>query len=432
MAGLRCARLIGGATAAALTYGFESRDEGARFVAVHALGGTALDIAILEVADGLFQVRATGGAPLGGADFDRHGEELSLRLRDAGLEPERVDEVLLVGEQTRSSHVRRAVHELFGKPTKRAADDGVVARGAAIRAGIKEGDVKDLVLLDVAPHTLGIETTDGTFTPLIERNSTIPTRRARLFTTVADNQRRVVVHVLEGESDQADHNTSLARLELGDLPLAPGGAPEIEVSLEIDLDGIVTVSATDQGTGRARTMTLAPSGETPTTNEIPPEGPTDLVLLDVTPHTLGIEAEDGTIVPLIERNSRIPACASRVFTTVVDGQSIVEVHVLQGESDMAAYNRSLARLELTHLPPAPRGVPQIEVAVEVGGGNVVSAVVTDRATGHTRRATIGASAWLDQTQPGPMARTPGSGLRLTGGDPAKGVRVWKPRSWRPA
>ncbi len=132
--------------------------------------------------------------------------------------------------------------------------------GAAIQTGIIQGEVKDLVLLDVTPHTLGIETKDGTFTPLIERNSTIPTRKSRVFTTVADNQTRVEVHVLQGESDMAAYNKSLAKFELTSIPPAPKGVPQVEVSFEIDVNGIVSVSAQDQATGRASQMTIHPSG----------------------------------------------------------------------------------------------------------------------------------------------------------------------------
>jgi molecular chaperone DnaK len=132
--------------------------------------------------------------------------------------------------------------------------------GAAIQTGIIAGEVKDLVLLDVTPHTLGIETKDGTFTPLIERNSTIPTRKSRVFTTVADNQTRVEVHVLQGESDMAAYNKSLAKFELTQIPPAPKGVPQIEVSFEIDVNGIVSVSAQDQATGRSQSMVIHPSG----------------------------------------------------------------------------------------------------------------------------------------------------------------------------
>jgi molecular chaperone DnaK len=138
-------------------------------------------------------------------------------------------------------------------------DEGV-AMGAAIQTGIIQGEVKDLVLLDVTPHTLGIETKDGTFTPLIERNSTIPTRKSRVFTTVADNQTRGEVHVLQGESDMAAYNKSLAKFELTNIPPAPKGVPQIEVAFEIDANGIVSVGAQDQATGRSQSMTIHPSG----------------------------------------------------------------------------------------------------------------------------------------------------------------------------
>jgi molecular chaperone DnaK len=343
IAGLKVSRIINEPTAAALAYGLKNSASGGQLVAVYDLGGGTFDITILEMADGLFQVRATGGDTyLGGEDFDQRiidwliGEfrnettidltqdrmalqrlkeaaekakcELSTAqqteivlpfisadatgpkhlntvltrqkyeeltdellertiepckrcLADATVKPEQIDEVLLVGGQTRAPKVAEVVRRVFGKEPNRAVNpDEGVAMGAAIQTGIIQGEVKDLVLLDVTPHTLGIETKDGTFTPLIERNSTIPTRKARVFTTVADNQTRVEVHVLQGESDMAAYNKSLAKFELTNIPPAPKGVPQIEVGFEIDVNGIVSVSAQDQATGRMQQMVIHPSG----------------------------------------------------------------------------------------------------------------------------------------------------------------------------
>ncbi|HXY41909.1 MAG TPA: molecular chaperone DnaK [Vicinamibacteria bacterium] len=342
IAGLKVSRIINEPTAAALAYGVKAAPSGGHLVAVYDLGGGTFDITILEMFDGGFQVRATGGDTyLGGEDFDQRvidwliGEflrETSIDLRqdrmalqrlkeaaekakcelssaqqteivlpfisadssgpkhlntvltrqryeeltnelldktiepcqrcleDAGLRPEQIDEVLLVGGQTRAPKVNEVVRKVFGKEANRAVNpDEGVAMGAAIQTGILQGDVKDLVLLDVTPHTLGIETKDGTFTSLIERNSTIPTRKSRVFTTVADNQTRVEVHALQGESDMAAYNKSLAKFELTDIPQAPRGVPQIEVTFEIDADGIVSVSALDQATGRSQSMAIHPS-----------------------------------------------------------------------------------------------------------------------------------------------------------------------------
>jgi molecular chaperone DnaK len=343
VAGLKVSRIINEPTAAALAYGLKNTGKNGQFVAVYDLGGGTFDITILEMADGLFQVRATGGDTyLGGEDFDQRiinwliGEfqretgidltqdrmalqrlkeaaekakcELSTAqqteivlpfisadasgpkhlntvltrqryeeltdellertiepckrcLSDAGMKPEQIDEVLLVGGQTRAPKVTDVVRKLFGKEPNRAVNpDEGVAMGAAIQTGIIQGEVKDLVLLDVTPHTLGIETKDGTFTSLIERNSTIPTRKSRVFTTVADNQTRVEVHVLQGESDMAAYNKSLHKFELTSIPPAPKGVPQVEVTFEIDVNGIVTVSAQDQATGRSQSMVIHPSG----------------------------------------------------------------------------------------------------------------------------------------------------------------------------
>jgi molecular chaperone DnaK len=341
IAGLKVSRIINEPTAAALAYGLKNAR--GQFVAVYDLGGGTFDVSILELSEGLFQVRATGGDTfLGGEDFDQRiidwlieeflrdtgidlrQDRMALQrlkeaaekakcelstaqqteivlpfisadasgpkhlntvlarqkyesltddllertiepcrraLSDAGLKPDQVDDVLLVGGQTRAPKVTEIVRRVFGKEPNRAVNpDEGIAMGAAIQTGIIAGEVKELVLLDVTPHTLGIETKDGTFTPLIERNSTIPTRKSRIFTTVADNQTKVEVHVLQGESDMAAYNKSLAKFELTNIPPAPKGVPQIEVTFEIDVNGIVSVSAQDQATGRSQSMTIHPSG----------------------------------------------------------------------------------------------------------------------------------------------------------------------------
>jgi molecular chaperone DnaK len=340
IAGLKVSRILNEPTAAALAYGLKNAR--GQFVAVYDLGGGTFDISILEMAEGLFQVRATGGDTfLGGEDFDQRVidwlieeflKETGIDLRqdrmalqrlkeaaekakcelstaqqteivlpfisadasgpkhlntvlsrqkyesltddlidrtiepckrclsDAGLRPEQIDEVLLVGGQTRAPKVSDVVRRVFGKEPNRAVNpDEGIAMGAAIQTGIIAGEVKELVLLDVTPHTMGIETKDGTFTPLIERNSTIPTRKSRVFTTVADNQTKVEVHVLQGESDMAAYNKSLAKFELTNIPPAPKGVPQIEVAFEIDVNGIVSVAAQDQATGRSQSIVIHPS-----------------------------------------------------------------------------------------------------------------------------------------------------------------------------
>ena len=341
IAGLKVSRILNEPTAAALAYGLKNAR--GQFVAVYDLGGGTFDISILEMAEGLFQVRATGGDTfLGGEDFDQriidwligefvrettidlHQDRMALQrlkeaaekakcelstaaqteivlpfisadasgpkhlntvlsrqkyesltddllertiepckrcISDAGLRADQVDEILLVGGQTRAPKVSEIVRKVFNREPNRAVNpDEGIAMGAAIQTGIIAGEVKELVLLDVTPHTLGIETKDGTFTSLIERNSTIPTRKSRIFTTVADNQTKVEVHVLQGESDMAGYNKSLAKFELTNVPPAPRGVPQIEVSFEIDVNGIVAVSAQDQATGRSQSLVIHPSG----------------------------------------------------------------------------------------------------------------------------------------------------------------------------
>ena len=341
IAGLKVSCILNEATAAALAYGL--KNAGGQHVAVYDLGGGTFNISILEMADGLFQVKATGGDTfLGGEDFDqrvmswliaeflsetridlRHDRMALQRLKqaaekakcelstaqqteivlpfisahasgpkhlntvltrqkyqqltddllertiepccrclaDAGLRAEQIDEVLVVGGQSRAPRVTEVVRHLFGRePNRAVSPDEGVAMGAATQTGIRQGEVKDLVLLDVTPHTLGIETKDGTFTPLIERNSTIPTRKSRVFGTAADDQARVEVHVLQGESDRAAYNKSLAKFELAGISPAAKGVPQIEVSFELDVNGIVSVFAQDLATGHSQSLTIHRSG----------------------------------------------------------------------------------------------------------------------------------------------------------------------------
>jgi molecular chaperone DnaK len=185
-------------------------------------------------------------------------------LKDAGLTAADLDDVTPVGGQTRTPKVLETIQNIFLKEPNRSVNpDEVVSIGAAIQTGIMQGDVTDLVLLDVTPHTLGIETKDGTFTSLIDRNANIPTKKGRVFTTVTDNQNKVEVHVLQGEGTMAHENTSLGRFMLTDVAPAPKGVPQIEVIFEIDVNGIVQVTALDQATGRQQNITVrAASGLT--------------------------------------------------------------------------------------------------------------------------------------------------------------------------
>jgi molecular chaperone DnaK len=340
IAGMKVSRIINEPTAACLAYGYDETQE--KRIAVYDLGGGTFDITILQIGDGVFEVKATAGDTfLGGEDFDNqivewlfeeftktHGIELRhdklalQRLKEsaekakcalsaqeevdidlpflsadesgpkhlkvklsrpelekmiedlvertrkpvmdalemARLKPEEVDEVLLVGGQTRTPRVVELVKEIFGRePNRDKNPDEVVGIGAAIQGGILRGEVKDMVLLDVTPLSLGIETRGGMYTKLIDRNSTIPTRKAKIFTTVADNQTKVEVHVLQGEREMAAHNKSLGRFDLVGVPPSPKGVPQIEVSFDIDSNGIVHVSARDQATGSEQRIVVSPS-----------------------------------------------------------------------------------------------------------------------------------------------------------------------------
>ena len=340
IAGLNVLRIINEPTAAALAYGIDDQED--RKIAVFDLGGGTFDISILEIGDGVFEVKSTHGDTfLGGEDFDniiveefaKHFEvengidlredamalqrlkeaaerakhELSsseetdvnlpfiaageegpkhlvvsltraqlegwveelidrleapclIALEDAGLSKSEIDEVILVGGMTRMPRVRRKVEEIFGKePHKGVNPDEVVALGAAIQCGVITGDVEDVLLLDVTPLSLGVETQGGVFTKIIEKNTTIPTTKSQVFSTTEDNQDVVRVHVLQGERGMAADNMTLERFELVGIPPAPRGVPQIDVTFAIDTDGVVNVSAKDLGTGKSQSIAVTAS-----------------------------------------------------------------------------------------------------------------------------------------------------------------------------
>jgi len=340
IAGLQVERLVNEPTAAALAYGLDKKTD--QIIAVYDFGGGTFDISILEVGEGVVEVKATNGdTHLGGDNVDQkiiewllaefkkdqgidlskdpmamqrlkeEGEKAKIELssaqetdinlpfitadatgpkhlnvrlsrskleqlvedllkrslepckqamKDAGMKTSEIDEVVMVGGQTRMPAIQKLVTEFFGKEPNRGVNpDEVVAIGAAVQGGVLAGDVKDVLLLDVTPLSLGIETLGGVFTKLIERNTTIPTQKSEIFSTAADNQTSVEVHVLQGEREMARDNRTLGKFHLVGIPAAPRGVPQVEVTFDIDANGIVKVSAKDKGTGKEQNITITSS-----------------------------------------------------------------------------------------------------------------------------------------------------------------------------
>ena len=406
IAGLEVLRIINEPTAAALAYGLDKKKD-ARTIAVYDLGGGTFDVSILEIGDGVFEVKSTNGdTHLGGEDFDMtlvgyladefkkeqgidlRSDKLALQrlkeaaekakielssapqteinlpfitadasgpkhltmkltrakleslvdslisrtkgpcekaLKDAGLKAAEVDEVVLVGGMTRMPKVQEVVKQLFGKePHKGVNPDEVVAVGAAIQGGVLKGEVKDVLLLDVTPLSLGIETLGGVFTRLIDRNTTIPTKKGQTFSTAEDGQNAVTIRVFQGEREMAADNKMLGQFDLLGIPPAPRGVPQIEVTFDIDANGIVHVSAKDKATGKEQSIRIQASGGLS-------DADIDKMVKDAEAHA----AEDKKTRELVETRNQTEALIHGTEKSLSENASIPAVAAIKGEVESA-------------------------------------------------------------------------------------------------
>ena len=437
IAGLEVLRIINEPTAAALAYGLDKKKE-AKTIAVYDLGGGTFDVSILEIGDGVFEVKSTNGdTHLGGEDFDMvlvsyladefkkeqgidlRSDKLALQrlkeaaekakielssapqteinlpfitadasgpkhltmkltrakleslvetlinrtkgpcekaLKDAGLKAAEIDEVVLVGGMTRMPKVQEVVKQLFGKePHKGVNPDEVVAVGAAIQGGVLKGEVKDVLLLDVTPLSLGIETLGGVFTRLIDRNTTIPTKKGQTFSTAEDGQNAVTIRVFQGEREMAADNKMLGQFDLLGIPPAPRGVPQIEVTFDIDANGIVHVSAKDKATGKEQSIRIQASGGLS-------DADIDKMVKDAEAHA----AEDKQRRELVELRNQAEALVHGTEKSLSENESIPAVAAIKGdvESAIAATKTAIAGEDAEAIRSATTALTQ--VAMKIG------------------------------------------------------------------